>query len=95
MNKKEINKLSEIRDKTETFLIEYAEGLYGKSGERIDITKQVVKKFMEKSSKSDMEEVMSYFQYKDEMIQDKKGASDLEDWIHYVIYLKKKQPTNF
>ena len=42
-----------------------------------------------------MEEVMSYFQYKDEMIQDKKGASDLEDWIHYVIYLKKKQPTNF
>jgi hypothetical protein len=30
---------------------------------------------------------MSYFQYKDEMIQDKKGASDLEDWIHYVIYL--------
>jgi hypothetical protein len=92
MNKKEISKLAEISDKTETFLLEYAKGIYGKFGERIDITKQVVKKFMEKSSKSDMEEVLIYLDFKDEMIDDKGGASDLEDWIYYVI---NKEDDNF
>ncbi len=85
MNKRELVKLMEISDKTETFLLEYANGMYGKVGERIDITKQVVKKFMEKSSKSDMEEVLSYVQFKDEMLLDKGGASDLEDWICHVL----------
>src|SRR3989344_1188777 len=85
MNKKELTKLIEISIETEIFLTEYASGVYGKYGKRIDVTKKVVKKFMDKSSKSDMEEVLSYLQFKDEMIADKKGASDLEDWIYNII----------
>jgi hypothetical protein len=94
MNKKEIAKLMEISNQTETFLMEYANGVYGKQGDCIDVTKDVVKKFMKKSSKEDMEEVLTYLEYKEEMIERKHldggGASDLEDWIDYVINEKDK-----
>lgn len=85
MNKEELSKLMEISDQTEAFLTEYSNGIYGKVGDCIDVNEKVVNEFMEKCSKSDMEEVLSYLQFKNEMISDKGVASDLEDWIDYVI----------
>jgi len=40
---------------------------------------------MEKSTKEDMEEIISYIQFSEEMIQDNRGSLDLEDYIDYVI----------
>ena len=56
-----------------------------KGGKVVVVTEKVVKDFMEISSKEDMEEILSYLPFKDEMLSDKLGASDLEDWIDFVI----------
>jgi len=88
MNINKLNELIELSNQTETFLIEYADGKYGKVGKEINITREVVERFMEISTKSDMEEVISYLEFKDEMIADNGGAGDLEDYINYVVNIK-------
>lgn len=85
MNKQELNSLMEISSQTESFLLEYANGKYGKVGKTIDITEKVVETFMELSSKEEMFEVLSYLEFKDEMLEDKGGAGDLEDFVKYVL----------
>ena len=77
--------MDELSKTTENFLLEYASGKFGKCGEVINITKKVVEEFMEKSTKEDMEEIISYIQFSEEMIQDNRGSLDLEDYIDYVI----------
>lgn len=88
MNINKLNELIELSNQTETFLIEYADGKYGKVGKEINITREVVERFMEISTKSNMEEVISYLEFKDEMIDDNSGAGDLEDYIKYVLNLE-------
>ena len=91
MNRNKLNELIELNNKTETFLNEYADGKYGKVCETIDITREVVEKFMDVSSKSDMEEVCMWLEFKDEMISDQNGASDLEDFIRLVLNRESNQ----
>ncbi len=70
--------------------MDYANGKYGKSG-YIEVTKSVVNKFLNKASKFDLEEALSYTRediIKD-MLYSMDGASDLEDWIKYVIKKEK------
>ncbi|MEK6829501.1 MAG: hypothetical protein AABY15_05190 [Nanoarchaeota archaeon] len=94
MDKKDIEFLLKLSEKTEVFLMDYASGYYGKCEDRIKITKKVVKDFMKKSNKEDMEEALSYLEFADEMKEEIEinggGASDLEDWIYHVINREKE-----
>jgi hypothetical protein len=82
-----IKKIAKLHEDTEVFLMDYANGKYGKCGDDIKITKAVVKKFLNKASQFDLEEALSYTR-KDiikDMLASMDGASDLEDWIKHVI----------
>ena len=83
-----IKKLAKLHKDTEAFLLDYASGKYG-NAKTFKITKKVVKDFMEKANEFDLEEALSYIEFKNEMLADlgtdEEGASDLEDWIKHVI----------
>lgn len=87
-----IKKLAKLHEDTEAFLMDYANGKYGKYGKDIKVTKAVVKKFIDKASKFDLEEALSYTRKDivEDMLSDMSGASDLEDWIKHVINREKE-----
>lgn len=85
MNKKDISELLDISYKTESFLLQYAKGIYGKYNQKINVNIHAVKQFMKLSSKQDMLEVLKYTKHIDEMLLNKNGAEDLEDFIYYII----------
>lgn len=75
----------ETYNKTESFLLEYASGKYGKCKDVIDVTEDTVKIFMEKVDQEGMEEVLNYLQFTDEMKSNMYGSEDLEDWIDHIV----------
>ena len=83
-------KKKELMEKVESFLLDYANGLYGKNGDRFKITKEVVDDFMEKSNIEDLEEVRMHFQFIDDMLSDMLGNIDLEDYVNYVVNLREE-----
>lgn len=86
MNQEQLKRLKEVSEKTEQFLTEYANDVYGRCPYyNQGITYDMVKEFMLKSNLEDMLEALSYTKYKQEMIDEQTGAGDLEDWIKYVI----------
>jgi uncharacterized lipoprotein YajG len=90
-----IKKLAKLHEQTETFLMDYASGKYGKYEKNIKVTETVVKKFIQKASQFDLEEALSYTRpdiikdMLDKKGTDTEGASDLEDWIKHVLNKEK------
>ncbi len=84
----DIKKLNKLHKETEEFLLDYADNKYGQA-KVLKITKSVVKKFMKLANAEELEEAHSYISFIPEMLADKEtdeeGASDLEDWIRFVI----------
>lgn len=86
-----IKELKKLHDDAEKFLLAYAAGEYGKCGDDIDITPEVVATCMEKASADDLDEILSYNTPNiiAELMKDKDtdlaGASDLEDYIRYIL----------
>jgi hypothetical protein len=78
--------VAELHKDCEAFLLDYANGKYGFVDKKI-INKKSVETFMITAKPEDMVEVLSYT---DEgiikaMLEDKDGASDLEDWFEFVM----------
>lgn len=87
-NNKRIGKFLNLQSRQKKvfdFLIEYQSGVYGSAGKTI--TTEMVNNFMIKVVKTDhlIQELESYFQFKEEMFLDKGGCEEVEDIIDMVL----------
>jgi len=86
-----IDKLNKLYNETKTFLLDYANNKYGKCNDLIIVTPTIVQEFLDNASEFDLEEILSYTtpEIIAAMLAEKgtetEGASDLEDYINYVI----------
>jgi hypothetical protein len=83
-----IKKLLKLHTDTEAFLKEYATGKYG-NAKTYKITDKVIQKFLKKANESNLEEILSYKHFIPDMLKvlgtKNEGASDLEDYVKYVV----------
>ena len=88
MQENDFLKYQEKQKQVFDFLIEYSSGIYGNAG--LKITVKMVNVFMIKVTKNLIDEIETYFSFKEEMLLDKQGSDEIEGIIERLLDLNNK-----